>query len=308
MLNPFRTYIYDKKNKVEIKSKDINMNTDKEDLQILLAHKDEITQKEFVIGDVYYNNNNEEFYIFSLFKEHAINYKTNKFGDDAINGFGFMICQDERIQLHNKKDFLTHYKLELKTNTQYIGNLFKEDLVYVDENEINKLHLITLEINNLNEMILFKLNGQQYTIILKSLKLFAGDALVLKKIINEPFTFDIVVKFKSIKGEILKTAEYNGSLFRLLDLESDDFLDDDIEFGLRTDEIDKIRKFYKEIFVFLTNDGIVSYLSTSSIKNNTKIKGYPIMSYSKLMRSYYKVSDYVRNNNKAYLNSLLLSL
>lgn len=307
-MNPFQTIIYDKINKKEIVAKDITIETDKNQLQILLAHNDSISNRRYVIGDVYYNETKNEFYIFSLLRVDAVNHKTNSIEDSVIKSFGFNLYKNENITFVNKMDFFDKHTITLD-DSEYIGNIFKNNLNYKNENQINNFILANLKINNLNTELIYKVNGQHYTINLKTLKTFTGDAMTLKKIINEPFTFDIEIKFKSAKGEIWIMSEYNGSLFKLRDVESLEFIDEDIRnVKLLNKDTNNLISFYKELFVFLNNNGNISYLSTSSITSDEKIKGYPITSYSVLDRSSYEIFDYIRNMGELYQDAVLRAL
>lgn len=307
-MNPFKIYLYDKKNRKEISSNDITLETNLHDLQVLLKHFDKKTNKEYVLGDVYYNKFENEFYIFSLLREDAINYRTNSFEESGVSSFGFVLCKNNKDKFINKKEFLSKYQNEMNYSN-YIGNVFREDVQYINKNMIDVSTTIKLTIANMNESILFKVNGQHYNVSLKSLRTFTGDAMVLKKIINEPFTFDIVIKFKSAIGDIVKTVEYNGSLFKLQKLDDINFINEDIRtVRLSQENIKELKSFYNEVFVFLNDDGGISFLSASSIPSNQRIKGYPILSYSALMRSDYKVIDYVRHMDESYMNSILRAL
>lgn len=268
-----------------------------------------ISKEKIYVGDTFYDNEKDLYFVFSLVKEKIPANKDLKCG---VKSFGFIIFSSESVH------FLPYEKTVIESQMKciYLGNIFNKNknplnLLPVEmrtEEYYKNIYQLFVE-NNLNVYI--KINESnslsQRTIKLKDL--LTLHAVFLKNLEGSHFQ----IKLYTARNEFIYLEGFSGDLsiikeeFR--ETETIHLLVSDRKYlinekGMKDrTKIKKMMNFYNEIFLSLTTDNsLVHYISPNSkdLEDNEDL--YCINIREKL--NYYEVIEQ-NLNNATYKESFL---
>lgn len=251
-----------------------NITRENKNIITLLKYYDEISNRTFHLGDIYYNKKNNSYYIFSFLKD------TRLINSNGVIGFGFYIFEQT-----NSVDF-TFYKIK-EFNDKFDLSLFDNNFKYIDnifsnKNKFNRdasNHFFN--IRNLNNfwIILKDMTFSEYE--LTALIPF----YVVEKIIHiNNFYFYIKMYQKNKFNQELSDPKsiVNGSLFMMNDYAKEihkeriDFFmgeisrNNDIKISIEPSVYDNIAKYYDKLFVYIDKTGSIQFISIYEYDENIR--------------------------------------
>lgn len=277
-------------------------------------------EKSFTIGDLYYNEEKNVYYIFSLLKCSESGYTT------GINGFGFIelsfVNDNEDIfftDFYYKDKKNNNFKKELN-NCIFKGNLFlmKEDKV-INNNFCPYIYIgnyeeIVRALSSENLKLNLGLDDRAFSLQEMRKKLPLNQKY-LDRLINGKFSIRLYEKTKnSIIESLFTITSYTGTIYKLKDEKKNNYLDYlgfydnnrasilsyqqkyNVKIGFN--EFIEAIDFYKETISILTEHGIsfVNHQGEDSIPHYMKYLVKPNhYNYFEEIEEDYESEDYINN-------------
>lgn len=319
--HPFTVKVVDKESNKEIK--DIQSFKKANEIISLFKFNCSFMDNEFTIGDLYYNEKDKNYFMFSLFKCEESGY------NNGINGFGFY----ELSFINDYKDvfFYEHFYHKMKNdefrnvlkNSLFKGNLFlikEEDVLKENSlpffNKNNYQEIVDVLISE-NFILNLGFNDDSFSIKEVKKKLPLGQ-VYLEKLLNGYFSIRLYEKSKNtITDEVATIISYTGNINRAKKQKLESYFDavslydkyrakiisfqNEKKIKIPFEEFVAAVNFYKETVTVLNEKGI-EFINTN--ESNVIINDYLKSFINPVDVNAFDIleEDY---NNKPYVNNLL---
>lgn len=312
--NLFEICFFDINKNTLLTEKDITDNN--KEIIPLLKYKEDLSDRIFHMGDIFYNKKTNLYYVFSFLKDKRL------LNSNGVCGFGFYVFNEfdkSDFKLYYMKQFDDLFNLKLIDNKfNYVGNIFYKKNRFRKDETIN--HYINVK--NLNNFYIYlkadnnsKYNYDYQLELINNVKFFVVKKII--NVINFYFYIETYQRNRFNRETIDSYSFINGSLFLLNDYAKKIHQEDrtlfDYEISRNQNELnsvssenrENILNYYDKLFIYLDKSGHIKY--TSLNENNEKISESRKLIYIKnYLFDYITPIPFSKKEEKdIYVNALL---